>query len=147
MDTLLSVLVTLGVNNTLWIQFAITVAFLVLARIIFVNDLLRVITERVVNTSGAADEAEKLTQETEISKKRYEKLLNEKVIELNNTYSINRKTIKDEIDSDNKLKEEKLINAFKNEVVKKQTEFTKVQEAVEGNTAELSTNLLAKIKQ
>jgi F0F1-type ATP synthase membrane subunit b/b' len=147
MDTLLSVLVTLGVDKSIWIQFALTVAFLILARMVFVNDLLKVLSERVVNTSGAADEAEKLTQEAEIAKKRYEKILNEKILVINNEYTASRKKIKDEIDSDYKSKEEKLISAFKNEISKKQSEFTKAQDEVEKNTAELSTELLAKIKQ
>ncbi len=147
MDTLLSVLVTLGVDNSIWIQFIVTFIFLILARIVFVNDLLKVLTERVVNTSGASNEAEKLTQETELAKKRYEKLLNEKVVVINNEYAANRKKIKDEIDADYRIKEEKLVSLFKVEIEKKQAEFHTTQVAVESNTAELSLELLKKIKQ
>lgn len=147
MDTLLSVLVTLGVDNSIWIQFIITFIFLILARIVFVNDLLKVLTERVVNTSGASNEAEKLTQETELAKKRYEKLLNEKVVVINNEYAANRKKIKDEIDADYRIKEEKLVSLFKVEIEKKQAEFHTTQVAVESNTTELSLELLKKIKQ
>lgn len=147
MDTLLSVLTTLGVDHTIWIQFVISILFLILARQIFVNDLMRVLTERVLNTSGATIEAEKLNLETENAKKRYEKLLNEKVIDLHNVYSANRKSIKDEIDVDFKAKEEKIIDAFKTQIAMKQVEFSKVQTAVETQSADLSAELLTKIKQ
>ncbi len=147
MDTLLSVLVTLGVDNSIWIQFIVTFIFLILARIVFVNDLLKVLTERVVNTSGASNEAEKLTQETELAKKRYEKLLNEKVVVINNEYAANRKKIKDEIDADYRIKEEKLVSLLKVEIEKKQAEFHTTQVEVESNTAEWSLELLKKIKQ
>lgn len=147
MDTLLSVLVTLGVDSSLWIQFALTITFLILARIIFVNDLLKVLSERVVNTSGAAEEAEKLKLETESSRKRYEKILNDKILLINNEYSADRKKIKDEIDSEYKKREEKLVDTFKAEIAKKQKEFSKAQEEAEQYTSELSSELLAKIKE
>lgn len=147
MDTLISVLVTLGVNNTIWIQFGISVLFLILARFIFVNDLMKVLTDRVLNTSGASDEADKLNIETENSKKRLEKLLNERVIEIHNEYSGNRKKIKDEIDAEFKLKEQKIIDDFKNQIALKQADFSKAQIAVEAHSADLSTELLKKIKQ
>ncbi len=147
MDTLLSVLTTLGVDHTIWIQFAISILFLILARLIFVNDLMRVLTERVLNTSGATDEADKLNQQTESEKKRYEKLLNEKVVDLHNVYSANRKIIKDEIDVEFKSKEEKIIGSFKNQIATKQLEFSKAQSAVEAHSASLSAELLTKIKQ
>lgn len=147
MDILISVLTTLGVDNTLWIQFAISVLFLILARLIFVNDLMRVLTDRVLNTSGATNEAEKIQLETLNSKKRYEKLLNDNILELNNNYSENKKKIKDQLETESKSKEEKIIESFKNEILKKQNEFIKVQEAVDKNSNELSVDLLAKIKQ
>ena len=145
MDTFLSVLATLGVNETLWIQFIISIIFLVLARLVFVNDLLRVLTNRVINTTGATDEAEKLKNEAENAKKRYEKLLNEKVLDLHNSYSTNRKKLKDEIDTEYKTKEEKIINNFKSQIEMKQMEFSKAQQSVESRCLDLSTELLAKI--
>jgi F0F1-type ATP synthase membrane subunit b/b' len=147
MDTLLSVIQTLGVNQTIWIQFFISIIFLVVARILFINDLMRVLTERVLNTSGATNEADKLNAETENAKKRYEKLLNEKVLDVHNTYATSRKKIKDEIDVEFKSKEEKTIGNFKNQIALKQGEFAKSQAAVEANAAELSSELLTKIKQ
>jgi F0F1-type ATP synthase membrane subunit b/b' len=147
MDTLISLLKTLGIDHTIWIQFCISIVFLIVARLLFINDLMRVLTERVLNTSGASSEAEKLNAETEIAKKRYEKLLNDRVIELHNIYSTNRKTIKDEIDAEFKTKEEKIISNFKNQIALKQDEFANSQAAVEAHSTALSAELLTKIKQ
>ena len=147
MDTLLSVLSTLGVDQSLWTQFFITLIFLFIVRLVFVNDLMRVLSERVLNTSGALDEAEKLNASTDAAKKRYEKILNEQVVTLNNDYSLERKKIKESLETEYKNKEEKIVGEYKKKTELQKLEFQKLQEVVEKGAVSLSTDLLNKIKQ
>lgn len=145
--TVSSVLSSLGVNDTVWVQFGITLVFLLIVRYVFINDLTRVLTEREINTQGAETDAEKLNQETQIIKKRYEKILNENIVQLNNEYSAERKKVKDAIDGDYKAKEDQIIKAYKDSIGKKISEFKNLENEIKKGTQTLADELLKKIKQ
>lgn len=145
--TVSSVLGSLGVNDTVWIQLAITFIFLLIVRYVFIKDLTRVLTQRELNTQGAIEEAEKLHQEADVTKKRYEKILNENIVQLNNEYAIERKSVKDEIDKNYKIKEESVLKEYKNSIDKKVSEFSALEKQVQGGAQILADELLQKIRQ
>jgi len=147
MDILTTVLSALGVNQTVYIQFVITIIFLALARYIFVNDLLRVLETRSLGTHGAENDAEKYSQEAAAAKNRYEKMLNEKVLEVNNEYSDQRKKIVDEIEGSFKAEETKIIAEYQGTMNVKKNELDKVRQSLKKDIQTLADELLAKIKK
>lgn len=68
---LASVLSQLGINETLWTQFAIFVAFFFIAKFIFFKPFLDLVKLREAKTSGVESNAGDLAQKTEAKEEEY----------------------------------------------------------------------------
>lgn len=146
METLLSVMNTLHVDKSFFTQFFIVGFFLYVSRLVFLKTLLDVILLRNKKTSGAEVDLTKMTHETEALQKRYNKVLMEKVIEINTEYAEQRRKVSEENDHEYKAKEEKIYSKYRTDLDVKVKEISELKNKITPYIKELSEELVAKFK-
>jgi hypothetical protein len=141
----MSVLNSLGINNTFFTQFFITVAALYLMQQFFVHKLIDVVILRSTKTVGAEQEYERLVAENLILNSRYAKLIGEKVSAIDAEYNQSKQAIIKEKDDNYKLNEKIELDNLAFYTKSKQEQIDQLESQVINSIGSLANDLTTKL--
>jgi F0F1-type ATP synthase membrane subunit b/b' len=86
MDALIGILQSLGVNNTVWVQIALFAVVVLFIKNFVFNPYMMAFEERLAQTTGSQDEAEKVIAATRELESNYQRLARTLNLEIKSAY-------------------------------------------------------------
>ncbi|MDH4466739.1 MAG: hypothetical protein QE271_01670 [Bacteriovoracaceae bacterium] len=146
MDVVVQIFKSLGVNETIYLQLAFILFFLIAFYFLFIDSLRSILIARKQNTVGAEDLTSEIIKKAIANEEKYQRNVQDKLQSVNSVYNENRSQINKINDQEFKATETKLMAEFQGAMKVMESDYDSAKNKISSEISDLSGKLVDKIR-